>query len=222
VRVCAGGVGVQHVPQLPAVMRDPRGVRGGSRRVCAAVGVTHAASCGGRMGAFGRGHVSGAGARDWPAWGSLRVGDDATCALRVGGATGRGCWAGELRWPPLRVGSRGGAWWELPPAHRCSVRWRVSPAAVSLCPAWVGAAGAPRAVRCAARPCRPVATHISCGRGRGVLAWRHRDGSSAVGPPSHVSSCPLEPRGIQVGCEVHACECVRAAWGCNTSHSCLP
>jgi hypothetical protein len=43
-----------------------------------------------------------------------------------------------------------------------------------------------------------------------------------VGPPARVSSCPLEPRGIQVGCEVHACECVGAAWGRNTSHRCLP
>jgi hypothetical protein len=138
----------------------------------------------------------------------------------------RGCVAkvcGSVpRWPPLRVGSRGGAWWELPPARRCSARWRVSPGAVSLCPAWVGAAGVPRAVRCAARPWKPVATHISRGRGRGALSWRPRDGSSTVGPPAHVSRCPLEPRGFQVGCEVHACECVGAAWGRNTSNSCLP
>jgi hypothetical protein len=58
----------------------------------------------------------------------------------------------------------------LPPARCGSVRWRVSPGAASLCPAWVGAAGAPRAVRCAVRQRRPVATHMSCGRGRGVLA----------------------------------------------------
>jgi hypothetical protein len=222
VRVCAGGVGAQHLPQLPAARRDPRGVRRGAMQGCATVDVPRAASCGGRMGAFGRGPVPGAGAHGWPTWGSLRVSSDATCALRVGGATGRGCWAGELAWPPLRVGSRGGAWWELPPAHRCCWRWRVSPGAVSLCPAWVGAAGAPRAVRCAARQRRPVAARISCGRGSGVLAWRHRDGSSAVGPPSHVSSSPLEPRGFQVGFEVHACECVGAAWGRNTSHRCLP
>jgi hypothetical protein len=222
VRLCGGGVGAQHLPQLPAARCDPRGVRRWSGRGCAAVDVPRAAACGGRKGAFGRDHVSGAGARGWPAWGSLRVGADATCALRVGGATGRVCWAGEVRWPPLRVGSRGGVRWELPPARRCSVRWRVSLAAGALCPAWVGAAGAPRAVRCAARQCRPVATHLNCGRGRGVLAWRHRDGSSAVGAPARVSRCPLEPRGIQVGCEVHACGCVAAAWGCNTSHSCLP
>jgi hypothetical protein len=126
VRVCGRGVGAQHVPQLPAVMRDPRGVRRGARRGCAAVGVPRAGGCGGRMGAFGRGHVSGAGAHGWPAWGSPRVVIDATCALRVGGATGRGCWAGELAGPTLRVGSRGGVWWELPPARRCSGRWCAS------------------------------------------------------------------------------------------------
>jgi hypothetical protein len=171
VRACAGGVGAQPRPQLPAARRDPRGVRRGAPRGCAAVCVPRAASCGGRKGAFGWGPVSGAGARGWPAWGSLRVVSDATCALRVGGATGRGCWVCELRWPPLRVGSRGGVWWELSPARRCCWRWRVSPAAASLCPAWVGAAGAPRAVRCVARQRRLVATHIDCERGRSVLAW---------------------------------------------------
>jgi hypothetical protein len=114
-----------------------------------------------------------------------RVTRNAKCALGVGEATGRGCWAVDLLWSPLRVGSRGGVWWELLAPRRCSVRWRVSPGAVLLCPAWVGAVGAPRAVRCAAQLRRPVAAHISCERGRSVLAWCI---------PAHVSN-NNEPRG---------------------------